>query len=191
MHQHGHAAETLIVERVGPGDLIAIELGAILGGEVGDAEALERLAGQVDAAVGEVLVDVTQDICPLHGVAERAGGAPGALVPDAQDGGHQLADAARHAVAVDVEVALGLNVGCREVIAHALQEGDERRPWQPVAGREVGEDDGLARRGLVGDEPRLDCGNGGGGLGTLLVDEVVEGTQHEVQQDDVVADRRG
>ena len=32
---------------------------------------------------------------------------------------------------------------------------------------------------------------GGGGLGTLLVDEVVEGTQHEVQQDDVVADRRG
>ena len=105
--KHEFEADAFAAEQTSAGDLVAVELGAVLRGEVRDAEARERVSRQVHAPVGEVFVDVAQDVRALHGVAERPRARPRLLVPDAEDRGHQLADAAGDEIRVFLELGVG------------------------------------------------------------------------------------
>jgi hypothetical protein len=53
------------------------------------------------------------------------------------------------------------------------------------------EDDRLAGRRLARHQPRLDGCDGGRRLGVLLIDQIVERSQHEVQQRHIAANRGG
>ena len=118
----------------------------------GDAETLEFVGRQVDAAAARILADVANDVGELEGEAEIVGVLQGAPVFVAEDLGGEQADHAGHPVAVEVQrLEVGI-AGLRQVHFHAVDDLGEQllRQVEGVRGFGEGLRDGVAGFALVG-----------------------------------------